>query len=147
MAYNKAKAEREWLRWKEAEEKKLRELGVDEDTIQRLRTYDWEGFKRERRRQEWIDKGMPGLAPVYSSSCAEVPVTSVESLLDCIENPELFDILKSTDKQTLEILLMKICGYNSCEISQRVGISTKAVDLRMVRLRKKLKNIFVKRRF
>ena len=27
MAYNKAKAEREWLRWKEAEEKKLRELG------------------------------------------------------------------------------------------------------------------------
>ena len=35
MAYNKAKAEREWLRWKEAEEKKLRELGVDEETIQR----------------------------------------------------------------------------------------------------------------
>ena len=34
MAYNKAKAEREWLRWKEAEEKKLRELGVDEETIQ-----------------------------------------------------------------------------------------------------------------
>lgn len=39
MAYNKAKAEREWLRWKEAEEKKLRELGVDEETIQRLHTY------------------------------------------------------------------------------------------------------------
>ena len=36
MAYNKAKAEREWLRWKEAEEKKLRELGVDEETIQRF---------------------------------------------------------------------------------------------------------------
>ena len=34
MAYNKAKAEKEWLRWKEAEEKKLRELGVDEETIQ-----------------------------------------------------------------------------------------------------------------
>ena len=26
MAYNKAKAEKEWLRWKEVEEKKLREL-------------------------------------------------------------------------------------------------------------------------
>ena len=25
MAYNKAKAEKEWLRWKEVEEKKLRE--------------------------------------------------------------------------------------------------------------------------
>ena len=31
MAYNKAKAEKEWLRWKEVEEKKLRELGVDEE--------------------------------------------------------------------------------------------------------------------
>ena len=39
MAYNKAKAERQWFRWKEAEEKELRKLGVDEDTIQRLHTY------------------------------------------------------------------------------------------------------------
>ena len=57
MAYNKAKAEREWLRWKEAEEKKLRELGVDEETIQRLHTYDWAQFNKERqylqRQVEW----------------------------------------------------------------------------------------------
>ena len=57
MAYNKAKAEREWLRWKEAEEKKLGELGVDEDTIQRLHTYDWEQFNKKRqyrqRQVEW----------------------------------------------------------------------------------------------
>lgn len=31
MAYNKARAEKKWLKWKEAEEKKLRELGVDEE--------------------------------------------------------------------------------------------------------------------
>ena len=57
MAYNKAKAEKEWLRWKEAEEKKLRELGVDEETIQRLHTYDWAEFNKERqylqRQVEW----------------------------------------------------------------------------------------------
>ena len=44
MAYNKARAEKKWLKWKEAEEKKLRELGVDEETIQRLHTYDWAEF-------------------------------------------------------------------------------------------------------
>ena len=33
MAYNKAKEEKKWRLWKEAEEKKLRSLGVDEDTI------------------------------------------------------------------------------------------------------------------
>lgn len=31
MAYNKAKEERKWRLWKEAEEKKLRSLGVSED--------------------------------------------------------------------------------------------------------------------
>ena len=49
MAYNKARAEKQWLKWKEAEERKLRELGVDEDTIQRLHTYDWAQFNKERQ--------------------------------------------------------------------------------------------------
>ena len=40
MAYNKARAEKEWLEWKNKEETQLRELGVDEDTIQFLHTYD-----------------------------------------------------------------------------------------------------------
>lgn len=40
MAYNKAKAEQEWLRQKAAEEQQLRELGVDEEIIQHLHTYD-----------------------------------------------------------------------------------------------------------
>ena len=57
MAYNKARAEKQWLKWKEAEERKLRELGVDEDTIQRLHTYDWAQFNKERqylqRQVEW----------------------------------------------------------------------------------------------
>lgn len=49
MAYNKARAEKKRLKWKEAEEKKLRELGVNEKTIQRLHTYDWDEFNRKRR--------------------------------------------------------------------------------------------------
>lgn len=49
MAYNKARAEKQWLKWKEAEEKKLRELGVDKETIQRLHTYDWAEFNKERQ--------------------------------------------------------------------------------------------------
>ena len=33
MAYNKAKEEKKWRLWKEAEEKQLRNLGVNEDDI------------------------------------------------------------------------------------------------------------------
>lgn len=53
MAYNKAKAEKEWVEWKNNEEKQLRELGVDEDTIQRLHSYDWKAFKAERNYRYW----------------------------------------------------------------------------------------------
>lgn len=40
MAYNHGKAERRWRLWKEKEEKILRECGVDEETIEEIRTIE-----------------------------------------------------------------------------------------------------------
>ncbi|MCO7137733.1 sigma-70 family RNA polymerase sigma factor [[Clostridium] leptum] len=141
MAYNKAKAEREWLRWKEAEEKKLRALGVDEDTIQRLHTYDWAEFNRERRylqRQvEWST-----YIDLISAQDLELPVEDTEALLDSIEDMKLFSLLHNVDKLTLEIILMKIDGYSSKEIAFFLGIDEYAVNMRIYRLRKKLKKYF-----
>ena len=140
MSYNKAIAEMQWRAWKEAEEKKLRELGVDEDTIQRLHTYDWEEFNRERRYQDWLHKGKPGIDPLYPEADIEIPVRDGESLLDNIESQELFSVLKDVDKKTLEILLMKICGYSSMEISRKTDLTVNAIDLRIHKLKKKIKN-------
>ena len=138
MAYNKAKAEREWLRWKETEEKKLRELGVDEETIQRLHTYDWAQFNKERQyRQRQVD-----WLPYVEWSTAqdlELPVEDTKSLLDSIEDIELFSLLHNVDKLTLEILFMKMDGYGSKEISEKTGLSVNAIDLRIFKLKKKLK--------
>lgn len=115
MAYNKAKAEKEWLRWKEVEEKKLRELGVDEETIQRLHTYDWAQFNKERqylqRQVDWSP-----YVDWVSAQDLELPVEDTESLLDSIEDMELFSLLHTVDKLTLEILFMKMDGYSSKEI-------------------------------
>ena len=49
MAYNKTSEERKWNYWKEQEEKKLRELGMEEEKIQKLRQMDREDFLEERR--------------------------------------------------------------------------------------------------
>lgn len=49
MAYNKAKEEKKWRLWKEAEEKQLRSLGVNEDDIEKLRVHDWTIFNSDRR--------------------------------------------------------------------------------------------------
>ena len=137
MAYNKARAEREWLRWKEAEEKKLRELGVDEETIQRLHTYDWAQFNKERqylqRQVEWS----PYIDWV-SAQDLELPVEDTESLLDSIEDIELLHLLSKEDKLTLQIVLYKMQGYTSIEIAEKTGMTETAVRQRISRLKKKM---------
>ena len=52
MAYNKAREERKWRIWKEAEEKQLRSLGVSEGDIEKLRVHDWAIFNSDRRYYE-----------------------------------------------------------------------------------------------
>ena len=127
-----------WFRWKEAEEKKLRELGVDEETIQRLHTYDWAQFNKERQyRQRQVD-----WLPYVEWSTAqdlELPVEDTKSLLDSIEDTELLRVLSKEDKLTIQIAFLKMSGFNGYEIAEKTGLTQKAVNLRMVRLRKKLK--------
>ena len=58
MAYNKTSEERKWNYWKEQEEKKLRELGMEEEKIRKLRQMDREDFLEERRFREHLDEMM-----------------------------------------------------------------------------------------
>ncbi len=135
MSYNKAKAEKQWLRWKEAEEKKLRELGVDEDTIQRLHTYDWAQFKSERRFLERWEEWTPYVDQL-SAQELKISDEGEEQFLDSVENEELLHVLLSADKVTLKIVILKMEGYSTKEISRLVGMKENTVNQRLVRLRK-----------
>ena len=136
MAYNKAKAEKKWIQWKDAEEKKLRELHVDEETIQRLHTYDWAQFNKERqylqRRVIWSP-----YVDWISAQDLELPVEDTGYLLDSIENIKLLRILSKEDKLTLQIVLYKLQGFTSIEIGEKVGLTETAVRQRISRLKKK----------
>ena len=137
MAYNHRKAEIEWLNWKEKEEKQMRELGVDEDTIQRLHTYDWQQFNKERQyQQRWRDRPIPfepqGEQKLY--------LQTVDTLLDEIDNEQLWEVLKKTDKLTLKMLVMKMQGFSGKEIFYATGVPESAINNRIARLRKKIKN-------
>ena len=112
MAYNKARAEKEWLKWKTAEEKKLRELGVDEDTIQRLHIYDWTQFNRERRYFQRQVEWTPYIDQM-SAQELEIPVNDIESLLNSIENSKLLSVLIKADSLTLQIVLYKLQGFTT----------------------------------
>lgn len=138
MAYNYRKAEKEWLAWKQEEEEQLRALGVDEDTIQRLHVYDWEQFRKERNFYHWNTNA--GDADLWAQEDYKEEVHSADSLLDNIEDEHLLQFLQNTNKQTLEIVSMKLGGFTSKEIAQRLGITVQAVDMRMFKFKRKIKN-------
>ena len=89
MAYNNGREDRKWRIWKEAEEKMLREHGVDEATIEQIRIDDRADFNSNRRFYHWTsDFGeyLEGMADREQSA----EVKTVEDLLDEIEDENLY---------------------------------------------------------
>ena len=138
MAYNKAKEEKKWRLWKEAEEKQLRSLGVSEDTIEKLRVHDWVIFNSDRRYYQRVQESGTYLDEVAEDTTPP-EVKTVEDFLDSIENQQLYQVLIKVDRLTLRIALMKVQGYSVHEVALRLGITEKAVYRRMDRLREKIK--------
>ena len=122
MAYNNGREDRKWRIWKEAEEKVLREHGVDEATIEQIR----------------IDgEYLEGMADREQSA----EVKTVEDLLDEIEDENLYQALLTVDRRTLQIVLLKMKGYSTKEIAPLVHLTTGAIYARLDHLRKKLRKI------
>ena len=138
MAYNHGQEERKWRIWKEAEEKILRKQGVDESTIEEIRTYDRAEFNSNRRFYRWTsDFGeyLEGMAEVEQ----QIEIHSVADLLNEIENENLHRALLTVDNRTLQIVLLKMQGYSTKEIAPIVHLTTGAIYARLDHLRKRLK--------
>ncbi len=141
MAYNHGKEERKWHIWKDTEEKVLRKCGTDESTIEQIRAYDREVFNSDRRFYQRVQE-----TDTYLDTAAEkewqAEVWSVGKLLDEIENIELYRELLTVDRLTLQIVLLKMQGYSTKEISKIIHLTPNAIYGRMNTLRKKLKKFF-----
>ena len=140
MAYNKAREERKWRIWKEAEEKQLRSLGVNEDDIEKLRVHDWAIFNSDRRYYEKLQDAGTYLEEV-AEDIAQPEVKTIEEFLDSIENVVLYQELYQLDKLTLQALLMRTQGFSISEISVELSLNKEAVYKRLNRFKKKIKKL------
>ena len=139
MAYNHGREDRKWRIWKEAEEKILRECGIDEAVIEQIRTDDRADFNSNRRFYRWAsDFGeyLEGMADREK----QAEVRYVSDLLDEIESETLYLALITVDRRTLQIVLLKMQGYSTKEIAPLVHLTTGAIYARMQHLRKKLED-------
>ena len=140
MAYNNGRENRKWLRWKEAEEKLLRECGVDENVIEQIRIDDRAEFNSDRRyySRKWeVGSCLEDMA----ESGQDKEVNTVADLLDEIENENLYQVLVTVDGRTLKIVLLKMQGYSTKEIASLVHLTTGAIYARLDHLRKKIRKI------
>ena len=138
MGFNYQKELIKWNQWKKQEEELLKALNVDDNIIKQLYDYDWEMFKTERRirgRQDTTINTVLNNIPYYDKK----EINTIDDLLSEIENEALFNYLSTIDKETLTIILLKIFGYSTHEISEILSLSHSSIYKKIHRLRKKLK--------
>ena len=140
MAYNKAKEEKKWRLWKEAEEKQLRNLGVDEDDIEKLRIHDWAIFNSDRRYYQRVQETGTYLDELVEDT-TQPEVKTVEDFLDSIENQHLYQVLIKVDRLTLQAILLQLQGYSVAEIAARLDMKEDAIYKRLKRLKEKIKKL------
>ena len=140
MAYNHGRAERRWRLWKEKEEKILRECGVDENIIEKIRAFDRTEFNSDRRFYRRLNDIGEYIAETAIQE-SPMEVNTVWDMLNEIEDENLYRALLTVDKRTLQIVLLKMQGYAPKEIAPIVDLSLGAVYARLDHLRKKLRKI------
>ena len=140
MAYNKAREEKKWRLWKEAEEKQLRSLGVSEKDIEKLRVHDWAIFNSDRRYYQRMQETGTYLEEV-ATDMTQPEIKTVEDFLDNIENQQLYQVLIKVDRLTLQAILLQIQGYSIAEIAAVLGMKEDTVYKRLGRLKQKIKKL------
>ena len=140
MAYNKAREEKKWRLWKEAEEKQLRSLGVNENDIEKLRVHDWAIFNSDRRYYQRMQETGTYLEEV-AADMTQPEINTVEDFLDNIENQQLYQVLIKVDRLTLQAILLQIQGYSIAEIAAILGMKEDTVYKRLGRLKQKIKKL------
>ena len=105
MAYNHGREDRKWRIWKEAEEKVLRECGVNETVIEQIRSDDRADFNSNRRFYRWTSDFGEYLEEMAGRE-KQAEIRTVTDLLDEIESETLYLALVTVDRRTLQIVLL-----------------------------------------
>lgn len=121
MSYNYRKEYAKWKRWKEQEEKILKQMNMPKNKINELREFDWAQFNDERRftrKQNITNDQYFALIPVNDKK----EFKNINDILDSIEDEALYEYLKDEEPVLLTVILLKIQGFSIKEISKVINI-------------------------
>lgn len=138
MSYNYRKEYAKWKRWKDQEERILKQMKMPKNKINELREFDWAKFNDERRftrKQNITNDQYFALIPVNDKK----EFKNINDILDSIEDEALYEYLKDEEPVLLTIILLKIQGFSIKEISKLINMPISTIYRKIEKIKKNFK--------
>jgi len=138
MSYNYRKEYAKWKRWKDQEERILKQMKMPKNKINELREFDWAQFNDERRftrKQNITNDQYFALIPVNDKK----EFKNINDILDFIEDEALYEYLKDEEPVLLTIILLKIQGFSIKEISKLINMPISTIYRKIEKIKKNFK--------
>lgn len=135
MSYNYRKEYAKWKRWKEQEERILKEMNMPKNKINELREFDWAQFNDERRfarKQNITNDQYFALIPVNDKK----DFKNINDILDSIEDEALYEHLKDEEPVLLTVILLKIQGFSIKEISKLINMPISTIYRKIEKIKR-----------
>ena len=127
--------ENRFKKWKERDEKFMRENGVTEDKIKLIYDYDRMVFNSDRRFYEHALQPCDNFFEIICDDSIE-EITSVEDFINSIHSIALAEALDEFGFEVQLIVFLMYRGYNGKEISEITGFPTYTISRRLSKLKK-----------
>lgn len=138
MSYNYRKEYAKWKRWKDQEERLLKQMNMPKNKINELRKFDWAQFNAERRftrKQSIINDQYFTLIPVNDKK----EFKNINDILDSIEDEALYEYLKDEEPVLLTVILLKIQGFSIKEISKVINMPISTIYRKIEKIKRNFK--------
>lgn len=138
MSYNYRKEYAKWKRWKDQEERILKQMNMPKNKINELREFDWAQFNAERRftrKQSITNDRYFSLIPVNDKK----EFKNINDILDSIEDEALYEYLKDEEPVLLTVILLKIQGFSIKEISKLINMPISTIYRKIEKIKTNFK--------
>jgi DNA-directed RNA polymerase specialized sigma24 family protein len=135
MSYNYRKEYAKWKRWKDQEERILKQMNMPKNKINELREFDWAQFNDERRftrKQSITNDQYFALIPVNEKK----EFKNINDILDTIEDEALYEYLKDEEPVLLTVILLKIQGFSIKEISKVINMPISTIYRKIEKIKR-----------
>lgn len=138
MSYNYRKEYAKWKRWKDQEEKNLKQMNMPKNKINELREFDWAQFNDERRftkKQSITNDKYFTLIPVNDKK----EFKNINDILESIEDEALYEYFKDEEPVLLTVILLKIQGFSIKEISKLINMPISTIYRKIEKIKRNFK--------